>query len=131
MKRMTILLAALLLGGCLPQNTGLESQHKPIVTAAGAQVPGCPDWSSQGFDSATGTDSNYGCATNANLAAMIADPNDLVHGKSAPGEGAEIAVRTIGAFRAGAPTGTGSGGAGGAASTAGGGAGGAAQGPQK
>ena len=36
--------------------------------------------------SATGT--NYGCAINSNLAAMIANPDDLVHGREASGQGA-------------------------------------------
>jgi pilus assembly protein CpaD len=53
-----------------------------VVSRATATVPGCPDWSR----SSTGNfnndmTSNYGCATNASLAAMVANPEDLVHGR--------------------------------------------------
>lgn len=53
-----------------------------VVSRARAFVPGCPDWSrnsSDDFDAHTS--SNYGCATNHNLAAMIASPADLVRGR--------------------------------------------------
>jgi len=107
MRRVFVLALPLLLGACLDQNLGLESQHKPIVSADGkASVHGCPDWSSQNTDSAAGTDSNYGCATNSNLAAMIANPQDLVHGATAaPGESSDVAVRAIGGAHS-APAGT-------------------------
>lgn len=52
-----------------------------VVSRAKADVPGCPDWSrsSSGNYNSDGP-SNYGCATNANIAAMVANPNDLVNG---------------------------------------------------
>ena len=53
-----------------------------IVSRKSASVPGCPDWSRQSqpeYESATM--SNFGCATNANLAAMVANPEDLIHGQ--------------------------------------------------
>lgn len=54
-----------------------------VVSRTTASVPGCPDWSQAKNPGAPiSTDSNYGCATNANLAAMIADPADLVRGRS-------------------------------------------------
>ena len=57
-----------------------------VVSRARASVPGCPDWSrnaSINFDQHTSSD--YGCAVNGNLAAMIADPRDLVQGKAGDG----------------------------------------------
>jgi len=52
-----------------------------IVTRAVATVPGCPDWGSQSDTNfLNGTSKGYGCAVNGNLAAMVADPNHLVHG---------------------------------------------------
>lgn len=57
-----------------------------VVSRARAEVPGCPDWSRTSqpeFNS--NSMSNYGCAMNANLAAMVADPEDLVHGREAGG----------------------------------------------
>jgi len=52
-----------------------------VVSRMHARVPGCPDWSrdaSHEFDS--NTLSNFGCAVNTNLAAMVARPGDLVRG---------------------------------------------------
>lgn len=52
-----------------------------VVSRMHASVPGCPDWSrdsSHEFEGATA--SNYGCAMNTNLAAMVARPADLVRG---------------------------------------------------
>ena len=51
-----------------------------IVSRSTASVPGCPNWSRDRGPSSTS--SNYGCAVNSNLAAMIADPSDLVLGQS-------------------------------------------------
>ena len=48
-----------------------------VVTA-----PACPDWTKPEADEPNNTtSSNYGCATEANLAAMIANPADLVKPK--------------------------------------------------
>jgi len=52
-----------------------------VVTRSTASVPSCPNWStktSANFNA--GNHSNYGCAINSNLAAMVADPEDLVRG---------------------------------------------------
>ncbi|MXP25726.1 pilus assembly protein CpaD [Altererythrobacter indicus] len=51
-----------------------------------ASVPGCPDWQ-ESYSTHFGneTANNFGCATNANLAAMVADPEDLVRGASDTG----------------------------------------------
>jgi pilus assembly protein CpaD len=59
----------------------VSGMFRIVVSRSKAEVPGCPDWSR----SSTGNykndaSSNYGCATNANLAAMVANPNDLVAG---------------------------------------------------
>jgi pilus assembly protein CpaD len=52
-----------------------------VVSRSKAEVPGCPDWSRSSVGNYNSdAPSNYGCASNANLAAMIADPNDLVSG---------------------------------------------------
>lgn len=57
-----------------------------VVTRAVASVPGCPDYSRNGNAEFEGnTSSNHGCAINSNLAAMVAQPEDLVHGRGAIG----------------------------------------------
>lgn len=104
-KHLVPLAALVALGGCMGDNLGLDSVHQPIVAGGVARVPNCPDWSSQGKDSAASTDSNYGCAVNSNLAAMIADPADLLRGRRAEGSDAEIATRAIRAWREVPPSG--------------------------
>jgi pilus assembly protein CpaD len=52
--------------------------------------------------------SNYGCAVNSNLAAMVANPEDLLHGR----EGAAVldsrtATRAVEMYRTKPPTGAG------------------------
>jgi type IV pilus biogenesis protein CpaD/CtpE len=105
MLRRSLAIAALLpLAGCMGDNFGLESIHQPVVSATKAEVPGCPDWSSQKKNSTNITDANYGCSINSNLAAMIADPQDLLRGRSAP-PSTEGHIRAIKSWRETAPTG--------------------------
>lgn len=53
-----------------------------VVTRSQASVPSCPDWSTTHENNYnTGNHSNHGCASNSNLAAMVADPEDLVRGR--------------------------------------------------
>jgi pilus assembly protein CpaD len=52
-----------------------------VVSRMKASVPSCPDWSRDSAHEVEGnTASNFGCAINTNLAAMIARPSDLVRG---------------------------------------------------
>lgn len=54
-----------------------------VVTRTVASVPNCPDYSNEIVPSYTQTtSSNYGCSVNSNLAAMIANPEDLVRGQT-------------------------------------------------
>lgn len=103
-----------------------------VVTRARASVPGCPDASSDAApaDWSGQTASNHGCAVNRNLAAMVANPNDLVRGVDGPATAdPAMGSRAVNALRAAAPTGNGgtalrnaSAGGGGGASASGGGA---------
>lgn len=80
-----------------------------VVSRTTAQVPGCPDWSRPSTANLTGDAmSNYGCATNSNLAAMIADPRDLVAGRDGRADAdARVSNKAITVYRAKAPTGAG------------------------
>lgn len=52
-----------------------------IISRSKASVPGCPDWSAKSdANLRNATSSNYGCAVNSNLAAMVADPEHLIQG---------------------------------------------------
>ncbi len=62
-------------------------QARVVITRASASVPGCPDWSAKSdMNYTNGLSPNYGCAINSNLAAMVADPQDLVEGKKGASE---------------------------------------------
>lgn len=76
-----------------------------VVSRMTASVPGCPDHSRvSGVDLFGHTNSNYGCANNANLAAMVANPADLVRGQTgAASSDPALAAKAIDAFRK-APT---------------------------
>lgn len=80
-----------------------------VVTRMTAGVPGCPDNSrDSSITYQASTSSNYGCATNSNLAAMIADPADLVRGApGSPTADQQTNAKAIGAYRAAAPSGAG------------------------
>jgi pilus assembly protein CpaD len=89
-----------------PANKGVDSIHQPVVDGDRAYVPGCPDWSSGSSSSAAKTDTNYGCAVNSNMAAMIAYPADLLHGRPYTGSETDVAARAIKAWRELPPTGS-------------------------
>jgi pilus assembly protein CpaD len=79
-----------------------------VVARRRASVPGCPNWSLQSQpDWDNKTMSNFGCGVNSNLAAMVANPEDLLHGR----EGAAItdtwtAAKAVELYRSTPPTGT-------------------------
>jgi len=53
-----------------------------IVSRTRAEVPGCPNWSQPSQPNYNNRMlSNFGCGVNANIAAMVANPEDLVHGR--------------------------------------------------
>jgi pilus assembly protein CpaD len=79
-----------------------------VLTRATARVEGCPDWGTRTavFTNAN-TTSNYGCANNANLAAMVADATDLVSGQRSNTNDPLTASKAIEAYRTAPPTGAG------------------------
>jgi pilus assembly protein CpaD len=79
-----------------------------VVSRTQASVPNCPNWSVPSQPNLeNATMSNFGCAANSNLAAMIANPEDLVHGREGNGlTDATTASRAIGIYRTTPPTGT-------------------------
>lgn len=78
-----------------------------VLTRSTASVPGCPDWSAKSdmnFNNATHP--GYGCATNSNLAAMVANPQDLIEGQKGNGETVIMSsTKAIDSYRQQAPTG--------------------------
>ncbi len=77
-----------------------------IASRATASVPGCPNWGGTEIHAMGTTSPNYGCATNSNLAAMVANPNDLIEGQDGSvTRSAGTATRAIRGYREGQPTG--------------------------
>ena len=78
-----------------------------IVSRSVASVPGCPNWEdSWEIGNRNTTSSNYGCAINSNLAAMVANPDDLVLGQRGErGGDAAATTKAIDAYRRRVPTG--------------------------
>jgi pilus assembly protein CpaD len=80
-----------------------------VVSRNVASVPNCPNWERK-------SQPNYnnkmmpglGCAVNGNLAAMVANPEDLVHGREGSGVlDTATAARAVNVYRTTPPTGTG------------------------
>jgi pilus assembly protein CpaD len=80
-----------------------------VVTRSRASVPGCPDWSDKyASNLGNATTDDYGCSVNSNLAAMIADPQHLLHGAEGTGETVVMSsTKAIESYREQAPTGKG------------------------
>jgi pilus assembly protein CpaD len=71
-----------------------------VVTRSKAAVPSCPDWSTnREYNYNASNHSNYGCASNSNLAAMVADPEDLVRGRESGKLDSNSGKRAVDAYR--------------------------------
>jgi pilus assembly protein CpaD len=82
-------------------------EARVVITRSTAEVPDCPDWSAKSdMNYNNATSPGYGCANNSNLAAMVANPEDLLEGQSGNGE-TLIATgnKAIKTFRDAEPTG--------------------------
>ena len=92
-----------------PATTGAVNPGtvRVVVARTTASLPGCPNWNEASQPNfGNHTMSNFGCAVNGNMAAMIADPQDLVWGRESGGVIDSItATRAIQSYRKAAPTG--------------------------
>ena len=79
-----------------------------VVSRRRAEVPYCPNWSlpsQPNYDNRSM--SNFGCAMNSNIAAMVANPEDLIHGREGAGTNdVDTAARAVLIYRTTPPTGT-------------------------
>ncbi|PJI89921.1 pilus assembly protein CpaD [Sphingomonas koreensis] len=101
----------LMLGDSAPVTAGAITPGtvRVVVTRMSASVPSCPDFSRvYEPDYQASTTSNFGCATNKSLAAMIANPADLVRGEPGSGTADPVQItKAIKAYREAVPTGSG------------------------
>jgi pilus assembly protein CpaD len=79
-----------------------------IVSRRRATVPNCPNWSVASNPNWDNRNlSNLGCAVNTNTAAMVANPEDLIHGREGNSVGDVVtAARAVTVYRTTPPTGT-------------------------
>jgi pilus assembly protein CpaD len=84
-------------------------QARVVVTRSTASVPNCPNWNSNSDINYSNTNhSNYGCSVNSNMAAMIANPEDLIAGQKGSGETiVSTSTKAIQTYRDQEPTGAG------------------------
>lgn len=78
-----------------------------VVSRTRATVPNCPNWSSAAGPDLNGrTQSNFGCGVNTNFAMMVANPQDLVHGREGNGVGdTQTSTKAVESYRSQKPTG--------------------------
>lgn len=101
----------LLLNEGTPVTTGYvdPGNVRVVVTRSTAYVPDCPNWPT-GSSTTLGNKAspNFGCATNSNLAAMVADPEHLLEGAKGTGETVIMSSnKAIQTYRDAEPTGAG------------------------
>jgi len=79
-----------------------------VVSRRRAEVPNCPNWSvpsQPNYDNRNM--SNFGCGVNSNIAAMVANPEDLIHGREGIGtSNVDTAARAVMFYRSSPPSGT-------------------------
>lgn len=98
----------LLLSGGAPITAGevAPGTVRVIVARTTATMPNCPNWSRPSEQTLDNYQmSNFGCGVNGNLAAMIANPEDLVHGREAGGSDSMTGSKAIEGYRSAPNTG--------------------------
>jgi pilus assembly protein CpaD len=92
-----------------PVTTGVVSPGnvRVVVSRRRAEVPHCPNWSvpsQPNYDNRNM--SNFGCGVNSNIAAMVANPEDLLRGREGDGtSNVNAATRAVQFYRSTPPTG--------------------------
>lgn len=92
-----------------PVTTGMVQPGavRVVVSRRRAVVPNCPNWSVEAQPNyANRMLSNYGCSVNTNLAAQIANPEDLLRGREGTGvNDAATGSKAVQFYRTAPPTG--------------------------
>ena len=80
-----------------------DGELRLVVEHATATVPRCPNWTKPpGNDFDNTLHSDFGCATAVDLAAMVADPRDLVEGRPLAPVVGDVAILPMHRYRTGA-----------------------------
>ena len=95
-------------GGPVLPGTIAPGVVRIVVSRTRASVPDCPNWrepSQPNYNNHSMP--GYGCAVNGNLAAMIANPEDLIHGREGSGlSDALTSTKAVDYYRNATPTGS-------------------------
>ena len=85
----------------------LPGTVRVVVARTRASVPGCPNWSRPSAPNFGNQSSpNFGCGVNSNLAAMVANPQDLLYGREGSGVGDTLtSSKAVEQYRKAVPTG--------------------------
>lgn len=101
----------LLLDQAAPVTSGAlaPGNIRVVVSRMKADVPSCPDWGREIADDFNNHNyANFGCGVNKNLAAMVANPADLVSGQVGSSTiDARTSGKAIKSYRSAKPTGEG------------------------
>jgi pilus assembly protein CpaD len=93
-----------------PVTTGMvqPGSVRVVVSRRRASVPYCPNWSLPSQPNYDNRNiSNFGCGVNSNLAAMVANPEDLLHGREGSGVGDNsTGAKAVIFYRSTPPSGT-------------------------
>lgn len=92
-----------------PVTTGMVAPGsvRVVVARRRASVPGCPNWSVDSQPNFYNRNmSNFGCSVNTDIAQMVANPEDLVHGREAGATGdVDTAAKAVMFYRSSPPSG--------------------------
>jgi pilus assembly protein CpaD len=79
-----------------------------VVSRRRAEVPNCPNWSLPAQPNYNNRNmSNFGCGVNSNIAAMVANPEDLIHGREGASTGdVNAAAKAVIFYRSAPPSGS-------------------------
>jgi pilus assembly protein CpaD len=101
----------MLLTGDAPTTPGYVNPGtvRVVVSRTSATVLGCPDWGTKSDTNMhNATASGFGCAVNGNMAAMVANPEDLIKGTASTGATTVMSSnKAIEGYREAKPTGGG------------------------
>ena len=84
-----------------------EGNVRVVVSRTIASVPNCPNWEGRSAPNYNNKSMpGFGCAVNGNMAAMVANPEDLFHGREGTGVlDTATAAKAVNAYRTAPPTG--------------------------
>jgi pilus assembly protein CpaD len=92
-----------MLSSVVTDNALAAGELKVVYDRYVVHPPRCPDWSQPNGDKLTNElPSDFGCSSSANLAAMVADPHDLVVGHTMGPIVGDAATRPVARYRDGA-----------------------------